>query len=75
MSDVTPVVLGHQSDNLPHDDVILNLHTEHPPIFSRFKRLIEITGNMPDEMQSARVRYRFYQEHGYEIRHHKIGAV
>jgi len=30
---------------------------------------------MPDEMQAARVRYRFYQERGYEIRHHKIGAV
>jgi DNA polymerase III subunit chi len=75
MSDVTPVVLGHQSDNLPHDDVLLNLHTEHPPFFSRFKRLIEITGTMPDEMQAARVRYRFYQERGYEIRHHKIGAV
>jgi DNA polymerase-3 subunit chi len=55
--------------------VLLNLHTEHPPFFSRFKRLIEITGTMPDEMQAARVRYRFYQERGYEIRHHKIGAA
>lgn len=45
------------------------------PFFSQFKRLIEITGTMPDEMQAARVRYRFYQERGYEIRHHKIGAV
>ena len=75
LAGVTPVVLGHQCSELPHDDVLLNLDIEHPPFFSRFRRLVEITGNMPEDTQAARQRYRFYKDRGYEIRHHKLGMV
>lgn len=75
LAGVTPVVLGHQCGELLHDDVLLNLDTEHPPFFSRFQRLIEITGITPEDTQAARKRYRFYKDRGYEIRHHKLGMV
>jgi DNA polymerase-3 subunit chi len=70
---VTPVILTHDAMKLSHDDVLLNLDVETPSFFSRFNRLIEITGTTPEDTQAARKRYRFYQDRGYEIRHHKLG--
>jgi DNA polymerase-3 subunit chi len=75
LADVTPVILAHDATKLTHDDVLLNLDAESPSFFSRFRRLIEITGTTPEDTQAARKRYRFYQDRGYEIRHHKLGMV
>ncbi len=75
LADVTPVILGHRATRLPHDEVLLNLDIENPAFFSRFRRLIEIAGTKPEEAEAARKRYRFYQDRGYEIRHHKLGAA
>jgi DNA polymerase III subunit chi len=75
LADVTPVILSHNAKNLAHDEVLLNLDVDTPAFFSRFNRLIEITGTTPEDTQAARKRYRFYQDRGYEIRHHKLGAV
>jgi DNA polymerase-3 subunit chi len=74
LADVTPVILGHKTNNLPHDEVLLNLDIENPAFFSRFRRLIEIAGIRPEDTEAARKRYRFYQDRGYEIRHHKLGT-
>ena len=54
------------------DEVLLNLDAGNPSFFSRFCRLIEVAGTTPEEMQAARKRYRFYQDRGYEIRHHRL---
>jgi len=75
LPDVTPVILSHSATKLPHDDVLLNLDVDTPAFFSRFHRLIEITGTTSEDTQAARKRYRFYQDRGYEIRHHKLGTV
>ncbi|MDQ3186969.1 MAG: DNA polymerase III subunit chi [Pseudomonadota bacterium] len=75
LSGITPVVIGRQPPKLPHDDVLLNLDVEYPPFFSRFQRLIEITGSTAEDTRAARKRYRYYQDRGYEIRHHKLGMV
>lgn len=73
LSDITPVILSHvEAIDLPHDEVLLNLDVGNPSFFSRFRRLIEIAGITPEEMQAARKRYRFYQDRGYEIRHHRL---
>jgi len=75
LADVTPVILSPSATKLPHDDVLLNLDVDTPAFFSRFHRLIEITGTTSEDTQAARKRYRFYQDRGYEIRHHKLGTV
>ncbi|HJT52118.1 MAG TPA: DNA polymerase III subunit chi, partial [Nitrosospira sp.] len=75
LSDVTPVILSHNAQQLPHDDVLLNLDVDNPSFFSRFRRLIEIAGATAEDTQAARKRYRFYQDRGYEIRHHRLGAA
>ncbi len=68
LADVTPIIIGWQGEQLPHDDVLINLQSQHPPFFSRFRRLIEIVGVDEADKAEARVRYRFYRDRGYEIK-------
>ena len=65
---VTPVVIDHRGDEPVHDQVLLNLRDEWPPLFARFERLIEIVSAEDDDKQRARERYKFYRDRGYEIR-------
>jgi DNA polymerase III subunit chi len=68
----TPVVIAREGAEMPHYQVILNLHADSPPTFSRFERLIELVGEGDDDRRLARARYRFYRDRGYEIRHHDL---
>lgn len=68
LASVTPIVIDWQGEQLPHDDVLINLQSQHPPFFSRFRRLIEIVGMDEADKAEARVRYRFYRDRGYEIK-------
>ena len=70
---VTPVIVSQGSDALPHDDVLLNLHTDVPAFFSRFQRLLEIVSTDESDQQQARARFRFYKDRGYEMRDHNLG--
>jgi len=72
LAHVTPVILGHEIAQITHHDVLLNLHDAYPPSFDRFNRLIEIAGIKPEDKTAARKRYRFYQENGYKIYHHRL---
>ena len=68
----TPVVITGDPENAPHHQVILNLHSDSAPAFSRFERLIELVGNVESERALARHRYRFYRDRGYEIGYHEL---
>ena len=68
----TPVLITHDPEDTPHDDVLLNLHFEWPPAFSRFKRLVEIVGRDDEDRAAARGRFRFYRDRGYEIVNHDL---
>ena len=68
----TPVVIAREDVEMPYHQVMLNLHVESPPSFSRFERLIELVGVADDDREFARSRYRFYRDRGYEIRHHDL---
>jgi DNA polymerase-3 subunit chi len=68
LASVTPIVIDWQGEQLPHDDVLINLQSQHPPFFSRFRRLIEIVGMDEADKAEARARYRFYRDRGYEIK-------
>jgi len=64
----TPIIVDWQGEQLIHDDVLVNLQAQHPPFFSRFRRLIEIVGVDEEDKAAARIRYRFYRDRGYEIK-------
>jgi DNA polymerase-3 subunit chi len=68
----TPVVIARGGAEMPHYQVIVNLHADSPPSFGRFERLIELVGAGDDDRRLARDRYRFYRDRGYEIHHHDL---
>ena len=68
LAPVTPFIFDSLGTQLTHDDVLINLHSQHPPFFSRFTRLIEIVGMDEADKAAARTRYSFYRDRGYEIK-------
>jgi DNA polymerase III subunit chi len=68
----TPVVIAQDGAELAHYHVLVNLHADSPPTFSRFERLIEIVGSDDVDRQRARGRFRYYRDRGYEIHHHDL---
>jgi DNA polymerase-3 subunit chi len=68
----TPVIVEHESVEPRHQDVLINLHGDTPPFFSRFQRLVEIVSTDPADSDKARERWRFYKNRGYEIRSHNL---
>jgi DNA polymerase-3 subunit chi len=68
-ADQMPVVLNHGSDKFPHHDLLISLHKECLPYFSRFERVIEIIGNDAEDSRMGRERFKFYRDRGYELRH------
>ena len=55
--------------------MLLNLHCEWPPAFSRFQRLVEIVGRDDEDRAAARGRFRFYRDRGYEIVNHDLSKA
>lgn len=71
----TPIIIAckenaaGQMDKLIQDELLINLTEQEPQLFSRFTQLIEIVGNDESDKLSARQRYKFYRDRGYEIQH------
>jgi DNA polymerase-3 subunit chi len=63
----TPILIGENADALSQADVMINLHHERPPAFSRFQRLLEIISTEAGDIEQGRLRYRFYRERGYAL--------
>ena len=68
----TPVLIGADADALRNADVMINLHTEQPPAFARFERLVEIVGLDEAGVELGRERYRFYKTRGYALKTHDL---
>jgi DNA polymerase-3 subunit chi len=66
------VVIARRDSEMAHYQVILNLHADSPPSFSRFERLVELVGAGDDDRKLARSRFRFYRDRGYEINHYDL---
>ncbi len=64
-----PVVLSCDNDQFPHHDMLISLHNECLPFFSRFERVIEIIGTDEEDSRLGRERFKFYRDRGYELRH------
>jgi DNA polymerase III subunit chi len=64
-----PVVLNMGNDKFPHHELLISLHNECSPFFSRFERVIEIVGTDAEDSRMGRERFKFYRDRGYELRH------
>lgn len=71
----TPVIIDFQGEKMLHDEMLINLRTEWPPFFGRFQRLIEIVSFDDADRATARERFRFYRDRGYEIRTHDLSKT
>jgi DNA polymerase-3 subunit chi len=71
-SSETFVAIARGDSEMAHYQVILNLHVDSPPSFSRFERLVELVGAGDDDRQLGRSRFRFYRDRGYEINHYDL---
>lgn len=60
----TPVVIGTEPGQLPHQDVLINLGDTLPADYTRYARVLEVVA--PDELgrQAARQRFRQYKSLG-----------
>jgi DNA polymerase-3 subunit chi len=74
LASVTPIIVDHVAEPVVHEQVLVNLCPECPPVFSRFERLIEIVGLDEAERDLARTRFRFYRDRGYEIHTHDLAG-
>jgi len=70
----SPVLLGVAMDDLPHQEVLLNLDADVPAGFERFARVIEIVGTDAQERAQSRMRWKYYQQRGYPIVRHDMAS-
>ncbi len=70
-----PVVLDHDGKKFPHHQLIISLHTECLPFFSRFERIIEIVGTHDEEIRLGRERFKFYRDRGYQLYHSNLSEA
>ena len=70
----TPIVVDHALDHEGPAAVLINLHAQPPPFFSRFERLAEIVSRDEEDLAAGRERWKFYKARGYEIRSHDLSA-
>ena len=65
---LAPIILDAIGNNLIQDDILINLQTEYPPFFSRFRYLVELVGIEEADKAAARARYKFYRDRGYQVK-------
>lgn len=70
-----PVVLDQGGEQFPHYDLLISLHSECMPFFSRFERVIEIVGSDEEDRRLGRERFKFYRDRGYELRHIDLSQI
>jgi DNA polymerase III subunit chi len=75
LADVTPIIIDYIGAEPLQDQILINVRSEWPPFFGRFERLIEIVSLDAEDRRTARERYRFYRDRGYEIRTHDLAAA
>ena len=66
----TPIWIDEALEHSGPAAVLVNLHPEPPPFFSRFERLAEVVAADEAHLTAGRARFRFYRERGYELRQH-----
>ena len=69
----SPIVINHQPElKTDLQDVLINMASVVPLFFSQFDRVTEVVDQNEQTRQSARQRYRFYQDRGYPLESHDI---
>jgi len=68
----TPIHISHEQDKAFLADVLINLKSEVPVFYQQFERVAEIVSADPVQRQTARQRYRHYQQQGDTVTSHEV---
>lgn len=72
----SPVIIGHETNPdeelATHHQLLINLDQTVPPFFSRFERVAEIVSADEQQRSTARERFKFYRQRGYELQTHEL---
>lgn len=71
-ADEAEIHIGHGEEPLHHDEVLINLGSEIPLFFSRFRRVAEVVDADEGNRRAGRERFRFYRDRGYPLESHSI---
>lgn len=72
--DPTPIWLVERVDQAPTREVLVNLGDELVAGFEAFARVVEIVAQDDEAKQAARLRWKYYADRGYALRHHEVRA-
>jgi len=67
-----PIIIGDKLSEAVKSDLLVNLGEDVPTTVSKFQRVVEPTGYDESSRNSARVKYKYYQDRGFPIFTHKI---
>ncbi|MEN9560651.1 MAG: hypothetical protein RLZZ502_1862 [Pseudomonadota bacterium] len=59
-----------QPDSATHADTLINCSLDIPPFFSRFLTVVDYVTEHGPQVAAGRLRYRYYKDRGYAIKHH-----
>lgn len=68
------IIVDADGKRLLQDDILINLQSDYPPFFSRFRYLVELVGLEEADKVAARVRYKFYRDRGYQVKTTDVAA-
>ena len=66
----TPVMIHNNPPTADNREVLINLSASIPTFFPQFERVLELVTE--DNKDSARERFRYYKDRGYELFHHHL---
>lgn len=64
--------ISHTVSPIKNCDYLINLSSQRPDFFSRFKKVAEILDNSDEILTAGRKRYAFYRERGYTLAYHQM---
>jgi len=68
-----PVIIGLNRAPLGERwDLMINLATDVPEFFSRYRRVVEVVDGNATRRAQSRDRYRFYRDRGYTLNTHQV---
>jgi len=67
-----PVQIGYDKEPRGFNDILLNLATDIPTFYTKFKRVMELVANVESEKEQSRAHYKEYRSKRCELHIHEI---
>ena len=69
---IAPITIGWGEQGAEHTDVLINYSDSIPATAAKFQRVVEIVIQQPEVLALSRIRYKQYQQQGFNIKHNDM---